>query len=959
METLIERLWHHTSADEVVGLLGSDSKKGLDRFEVEARQKHFGPNSIPVRGGPGPILRFLLQFHQPLLYILLTAAAITAFLHEWIDASVILGVVVVNAVIGFLQESKAAKALEALAQTTLTEARIVRAGETRTVRSTELVPGDIVLLQSGDKVPADLRLLRSRDLQIDESALTGESVPVEKKALELPFEIPLAERRNMSYASTLVTYGQGRGVVVAIGAKTEVGRISELISTADVLETPLTRKIAKFSHVLLVVILALAAVTFAVGVWRGQAKFEMFMAAVALAVGAIPEGLSAAVTITLAIGVKRMARRRAIIRKLPAVETLGSTTVVCSDKTGTLTVNQMTVREVWADGQLFKTSGTGYDPTGEVKATGDEVIEISSHAAASQCLLAGLLCNDSQLVQGESRWEVHGDPTEGALLAAAGKAGLDGNQVSEQSPRVDAIPFESQHQYMATLHSPTASNQATQLYVKGAVEVVLSKCVSSLNASGETVSFDAAVVHRQLEAMAAEGLRVLAFAGKQLPPETNSITHSDIEGLVFFGLQGMIDPPRAEAVAAIRACQTAGIRVKMITGDHALTARAIAQQLGLDGLNANAQRAPVVMTAQDLADTSDEQLIEIADRVTVFARATPELKLRLVRALQAKGHVVAMTGDGVNDAPALKQADIGVAMGIGGTEVAKEAADMVLTDDNFASIEAAVEEGRGVFDNLTKFIVWTLPTNLGEGLVILAAIFVGATLPILPVQILWINMTTAVLLGLMLAFEPKEGDIMRRPPRDPQTPILTGELIGRILLVSGVLLVGAFGSFEWAQGQGFSDTAARTVAVNVFVMVELFYLFNCRSLTKSMFGLGVFSNRWIGVGVATMVVLQLAFTYVPIMNRIFHSAPIGWDAWWRILLTALAAYALVGIEKWLRRRWLKRSDNKPTFENPEQTSSHQHGLFIGDTAERILNRIECSVVAVKPSGFVSPVQLRK
>ncbi len=906
METLIERLWHHTSADEVVGLLTSDLDNGLDRFEVEARQQHFGPNAIPVRSGPGPLIRFLLQFHQPLLYILLAAAAITAFLDEWIDASVIFGVVLVNAIIGFLQESRAAKALEALARTTLTEARVIRSGETRNVASTELVPGDIVLLQSGDKVPADLRLLRSRDLQIDESALTGESVPVEKKAVELQLETPLAERRNMSYASTLVTYGQGRGVVVAIGAKTEVGRISELISTADILETPLTRKIAKFSRLLLVVILLLAAVTFAVGVWRGQSKFEMFMAAVALAVGAIPEGLPAAVTITLAIGVGRMARRRAIIRKLPAVETLGSTTVICSDKTGTLTVNQMTVREIWAAGQHLTTSGLGYEPSGSIQTDGGEAFSLAANAAASQCLLCGLLCNDSQLIQAESRWEVHGDPTEGALLAVAGNAGLDGKIAGENAPRLDTIPFESQHQYMATLHK-TSSDKDRRVYVKGSVEVVLSKCSGALNPSGETIPLDADGVHRQVEAMAAKGLRVLAFAGKHAAPETDDITHADVGELVFYGLQGMIDPPRAEAVAAIKACQTAGVRVKMITGDHAVTARAIAGQLGLDGMEPSKHHVPVVKTADDLAEKTDEQLIEIADQVTVFARATPELKLRLVRALQAKGHVSAMTGDGVNDAPALKQADIGVAMGIGGTEVAKEAADMVLTDDNFASIEAAIEEGRGVFDNLTKFIVWTLPTNMGEGLVILAAIFVGAHLPILPVQILWINMTTAVLLGLMLAFEPKEDDIMRRPPRDPKRPILTGELIGRIVGVSIIMLVGAFGSFEWAVGQGYSDAFARTVSVNVFVMVELFYLFNCRSLTKSMFALGVFSNRWIGVGVASMVILQLVFTYVPLMNHVFHSEPIGWDAWWRILLTGLATYLIVGFEKWVRRKRKERN----------------------------------------------------
>ncbi|QDV85176.1 cation-transporting P-type ATPase [Planctomycetes bacterium TBK1r] len=906
METLIERLWHHTSRDDVVQLLTTDSRNGLDRFEIDRRQQHFGANAIPLRRGPGPLIRFLMQFHQPLLYILLSAAAITAFLDEWVDASVIFGVVLVNAVIGYLQESKAAKALEALAKTTLTEARVVRAGETRDVPSTELVPGDIVLLQSGDKVPADLRLLKSRDLQIDESALTGESVPVAKNAGELPLDTALAERCNMGYASTLVTYGQGRGVVVAIGAKTEVGRISELMTLADVLETPLTRKIAKFSRVLLIVILMLAAVTFAVGVWRGQAMFEMFMAAVALAVGAIPEGLPAAVTITLAIGVARMARRRAIIRKLPAVETLGGTTVICSDKTGTLTVNQMTVRRFWAGGQSYDVSGTGYEPRGEIESDGPDDSTLAENAAANQCLLAGLLCNDSALEQAESRWEVRGDPTEGALIALAGKAGLDARRTLERSPRLDVIPFESQHQYMATLHDLNA-DQTRSLYVKGGVEVVLGKCNAALNKSGETVPLDMDAVHRHVEAMAAEGLRVLAFAGKPFPTTTQDITHADVGDLVFYGLQGMIDPPRPEAVAAIKACQTAGIRVKMITGDHAKTAQAIAQHIGLDGVQAGQTHVPLVKTAQDLADTTDQQLIEIADEVAVFARATPELKLRLVRALQAKGHIVAMTGDGVNDAPALKQADIGVAMGIGGTEVAKEAADMVLTDDNFASIEAAVEEGRSVFDNLTKFIVWTLPTNMGEGLVILAAIFVGVTLPILPVQILWINMTTAVLLGLMLAFEPKEGDIMRRPPREPRRSILTGELIGRILLVSCVMLVGAFGSFEWAIGQGYSDRVARTVSVNVFVMVELFYLFNCRSLTKSMFELGVLSNRWIGLGVVSMVVLQLAYAYLPIMNRIFHSAPLGWDAWWRILLTGFATYIIVGFEKWVRRKRMAKT----------------------------------------------------
>ncbi len=907
MEVLLQKHLHQVDADEAVLLLDSDASKGLDLFEVQARQQRFGPNAIPASGGHGPLITFLLQFHQPLIYILLVACGITAALEEWIDAGVIFAVVLVNAIIGFLQESKAAKALEALAKMTVTEASVLRSGEVHRIPSVELVPGDIVLLQSGDKVPADLRLFQSRDLQIDESTLTGESVPVQKHPEQLPVETPLAERRCLAFSSTLVTYGQGRGVVLATGGQTEVGRISELVSSADIMQTPLTRKIARFSHVLLVVIVGLAAITFGIGILRGESAFDMFMAAVALAVGAIPEGLPAAVTITLAIGVGRMARRRAIIRKLPAVETLGSTTTICSDKTGTLTVNQMTVREVYAAGQWYEATGSGYEPEGEFKAAGDEA-DLAHNAAARECLLAGLLCNDSSLVQKNGHWEVTGDPTEGALIAVARKSGLNDKQVHQQFPRLDSIPFESQHQYMATLHD-CEGEPARLVYVKGAVEVVLSRCQSTLDPNGQPVALDTKAIHADVEAMASRGLRVLGFASGEMAAEHGAIDHTDIENLTFVGLQGMIDPPRAEALQAVQVCQSAGIRVKMITGDHPVTARAIAEKLGLNGASQDSEQSLRVMTSHDLADRSDRELIDIAERVSVFARATPEQKLRLVRALQAGGHVVAMTGDGVNDAPALKQADIGVAMGVGGTEVAKEAADMILTDDNFATIEAAIEEGRGVFDNLTKFIVWTLPTNLGEGLVILAAVFAGATLPLLPVQILWINMTTAVLLGLMLAFEPKEPGIMQRPPRDPATPILNGMLIGRICIVAFIMLLGAFGSFEWALGQGFSDAAARTVAVNVFVTVELFYLFNCRSLTKSMFAIGLFTNRWIIVGVSTMIALQLTFTYVPLMNHLFHTAPIGWDAWWRILLTGVAAYVVVGMEKSLRRKWQVRNDN--------------------------------------------------
>jgi len=901
MDNLLGRHWHHLPADEVIDLLGSDKVKGLDLFEVEHRRKHFGANAITGKKGNGPFLRFLLQFHQPLIYILIAAGAVTAFLQELIDAGVIVGVVLINAIIGFIQESKAVKAIEALARTVTTEATVVRAGRKQRISSVEMVPGDIVVLQSGDKVPADMRLFQTKDLQVDESVLTGESVPVLKKPHILDHNTVLADRRNMAYASTLVTYGQGTGIVVAIGDKTEVGRISELIETTDQLETPLTRKIARFSNILLYAILALAAVTFIAGLIRGQPVVDMFMAAVALAVGAIPEGLPAALTITLAIGVARMARKRAIIRKLPAVETLGSTTVICSDKTGTLTENQMTVQVVYAGGEQFEVTGAGYTPSGQFLRK-EVAVDASRFPALTECLKAGLLCNDSMLSEKEGRWTIQGDPTEGSLLVSAAKTGLNAVDMNTAFPRIDVIPFESQHQYMATLHSGGAERPGI-VYVKGSVETVLKMCTSSIDSEGQSAVLDAKAIESAAGEMATRGIRVLAFARGEREKEATGLEHSDVtSGLIFLGLQGMIDPPRQEAILAVQKCHTAGIHVKMITGDHALTASSIAHQVGL-------RNPSTVITGKDLTGIPDGELIDIAGRTSVFARVTPEQKLRLVEALQAKGNVVAMTGDGVNDAPALKRADIGVAMGITGTDVAKEAADMVLTDDNFASIEAAVEEGRGIFDNLTKFIVWTLPTNLGEGLVILAAIFAGVTLPILPVQILWINMTTAILLGLMLAFEPKEPGIMSRSPRDPKTPILTGILMWRLLLVGFLLLVGAFGLFEWELMMGADIAEARTVAVNVFIIVQLFYLFNCRSLTQSMFSLGFFSNPPLFGGAVFMLIFQMMFTYLPTMNLMFHSSPIGFGAWGRIVAVAIIVSFIVGSEKWFRKKSMRRLDS--------------------------------------------------
>ncbi|WP_292646900.1 HAD-IC family P-type ATPase [Nocardioides sp.] len=896
---------------EVVLLLESDPHRGLTGQEAEERLARFGPNDLPSAKGAGLVRRILRQFHHPLIYVLLAAAAITAGLREYVDSAVILGVVLVNALVGFIQESKAEGALDALRTMVQTNARVIRDGHEQTVVSAELVPGDLVILEAGDKVPADVRLIRLAELRIDESALTGESVPVTKDAVALPGAIPVADRHNMAYSGTLVTTGNGAGIVVATGAGTELGEIHRLVGAAETLATPLTKKLAAFSKTLTIVILGLAAATFAVGVLRGQDATETFTAAIALAVGAIPEGLPAAVTITLAIGVSRMARRRAVIRRLPAVETLGSTTVICSDKTGTLTENKMTVRAVWTPNGRYDVTGSGYDITGEVHDADGRPASLEADPALCWSLVAGVGCNDATLTQRDDGWSIIGDPTEAALLVVAAKAGIGVDDVSGRLRRVATIPFGSERQYMATLHEDITRRSEASWFatpqvvlVKGAVERILELCRDQMSTDGTGRPLDRGAVLRAADDLAGQGLRVLATAMWAVDgAEALDPGRFDEGGLrpelTLTGLQAMLDPPRVAAAAAVAACHGAGIAVKMITGDHAATAAAIAAQVGV--LGGHEPVSGSVLTGADLAALPAAELPDAVDRASVFARVSPEQKLRLVESLQARGQVVAMTGDGVNDAPALRQAGIGVAMGQTGTEVAKDAADMILTDDDFATVEAAVEEGRGVFDNLTKFITWTLPTNIAEGLVILAAILAGAALPILPTQILWINMTTAVALGLMLAFEPKEAGIMTRPPRDPDQPLLTSRLVTQILLVSALLVAGSWWLFEWEQARGADLAEARTAAVNLFVVVEAFYLFSCRSFTQSAWRIGLFSNRWVIVGVATQAVGQLALTYLPAMNSIFHTAPIGWDTWLRIFAIAVAASLVVAVDKWLRR----------------------------------------------------------
>jgi len=841
---------HELDIDEVEALLRTDARLGLAPAEAAARLRHHGRNALPAPEARSAAARLMSQFASPLVYVLLAATGVTLALQQFVDAAVIFAVVVLNVLIGFVQEARAEGALRALMAMTRTTATVTRDGRRLAVDAAQLVPGDLVHLAEGDRVPADLRLAHATALRVDESMLTGESVPAGKVARTVPGGALLADRDNMAHAGTLVVTGTGEGLVIATGADTELGRIQRLVGEAADLDTPLTARIRRFSVILSIAIVALAFATFIVGLVRGEPAAEMFTAAVALAVAVIPEGLPAAVTIALAIGVSRMARRRAIVRRLPAAEALGSTTVICSDKTGTLTLNRMTVSEV------------------------------ALAADTSHCLRAGVLCSDATATTG--------DPTESAIVAAATEAGVDVEGLRATTTRVDAIPFASERAWMATLDRRDGEGEV--IHVKGAVERVLERTVAWSTVDGR-VALDPHAVRAAARRLAAQGLRVLAVA--EAPrPGLAQLDDADVSGLVLLGLVGMLDPPRPEAVDAVAECRDAGVRVIMVTGDQRETAAAIATRLSIAG-----DDPPLALSGADLDAGDPADLARRAERVHVVARVSPEQKLRLVEALQEQGEVVAMTGDGVNDAPALRQADIGVAMGRGGTEVAKEAADIVLADDNFATITAAVREGRRVFDNITKFIVWTLPVNIAQGLLVLVAVALGLALPVLPTQILWINMTSAILLGLPLAVERLEPGTMARPPRDPAAPMVSGMLMRRMLLV-GLLLVGAtFALYEWQLATGGSEASARTVAVNTVMIGEAFYLLNCRSLTGSFLRMGALSNRWIIVGISGMVLLQLAFTYAGPMQAVFGTAAVPAWTWGAAAAAGLAISLAVGMEK--------------------------------------------------------------
>jgi len=896
--------FHARSVDEALDALDSGSE-GLVSAEAASRLERYGANVLPRAKRDTPFELLWRQINNPLIWVLVAAGGV-AILADWHgeglkNGVVILATVAINTLIGFVQEFKAGKAIEALSRMVPEQVAMMRDGRKTTLPASQLVPGDVVMLASGDKVPADMRLFDARSLRIEEAALTGESVPAEKQTAAIGEAALVGDRTNMAFAGTLVTYGTGTAVVVRTGAATELGKISAMLKDTTDLQTPLTAALAKVGKYLTVAIVLVSLAVLAVGTVRtewatGEGLWPSFretlIFAIALAVGAIPEGLPAIVTIALAIGVQRMVRRRAVIRKLPAVETLGSTTVICSDKTGTLTRNEMTVTGLWTpEGGRYAVTGVGYEPKGQL---------LKSEAALSRppgdvidLLRSGALCSDATTQRREERWSVTGDPTEGALVVVGEKLGLDVEAERRSSQRLDAIPFESEHQYMATLN---ATDRIPTIYLKGAPEVVLARCVG----------VDARLVMAEIEHMAAQGMRVLAFAARSAPGSETLAPEEVAGGFDLLGLQGMIDPPRAEAVEAIRLCHLAGIDVKMITGDHKLTAQAIGRQIAI----ADAKRVP--LTGADLALLDDIALREAVRTTNVFARVAPEHKLKLVRALQANGEVVAMTGDGVNDAPALKQANIGVAMGITGTSVSKESAAVVLTDDNFATIAAAVEEGRRVYDNLVKSLAFVLPTNLGLAMILICAVaffpFDAVTrellLPMAPTQLLWINVVASVALALPLAFEAKEPDVMSRPPRRPDAPIFGTFVVMRTFVAAALMTAGAIGLFLYEYDISTTDEAAlakaQTMAVTTVVIFQIFYMLSCRSLRGSILSIGVFSNPVVFLGIAAIVALQLAFIYASPMQALFGTASLSASDLALSVLAGIIILPVISFEKRLR-----------------------------------------------------------
>jgi magnesium-transporting ATPase (P-type) len=884
--------WHAVDADEVLRRLHSNTQSGLDTDEVSRRLATYGPNQLPQGRKRGPLKRLLMQFNNILIYVLIAAGFIKLMLGLWLDAAIILGVVVINALLGFIQEGKAEKTLDSIRHMLSADARTLRNDAIRMVPAEGLVPGDIVLLESGDKIPADLRLVDVKNLRTEEAALTGESVPIDKTTHAVSEKATVGDRDGMAFSGTLVAAGRATGVVVSTGSHTELGRINQMMAAVRALETPLLKQIKRFGYAITASIAVVSVIVFMFGRWVRHLPFvEIFQAVVGLAVSVIPEGLPALITVTLAIGVQRMAKRHTIIRLLPAVETLGSVSRICSDKTGTLTLMEMMVVSA-------VTAESAYDITGQGYASGGEVLKHGKPAAEDPVLqLMGrvaVLCNDAELLQQEGTWKVEGDPTEGALYPFAAKIGFERDVERAAFPRTDAIPFESEHKFMATLHRGAGGRE--MLLVKGAPEVILDHCGRQQTAEGQP-PIDRSHFISEADRLAAQGERVLAFAWIEDPGLTaGSLGPADLpRNLVLLGLVGLLDPPRQEAIEAVRECHQGGVRVTMITGDHRITAAAIAKMLDIgDGKTA--------IDGAEIEEMDSAALEECVRGVDVFARASPEHKLRLVKAIQANRQVVAMTGDGVNDAPALKKADIGVAMGIKGTEVTKEAAGMVLADDNFASITAAVKEGRTVYNNIEKAILFMLPTNVAQGLIILVAILVGFTAPITAPQILWVNMVTSVALGFVISFEPHERDVMRRPPRAVDRPILDAFGVWRIVFVGLALLGLTLWAFFWMKADGASDGLARAAAVNALVIGQAFYLLNSRYKVDSSLTLKAhLGNPYLPVGIGAVIVLQLLFTYAPFLEALFKTESIPLRVWPHLLLGGLVFFFVVETEKLIIR----------------------------------------------------------
>ena len=878
--------WHAQSPQAMWQQIDSQAS-GLSHVEAKRRLAEHGANSLPAPRRVGPLRRFLGQFNNLLIYVLLASAAITLWLGDTLDTAVILGVVAINAVIGFIQEGKAERALEAVSAMLASRATVMREGQRHEIDAAELVPGDVVWLESGSRVPADLRLWQVKNLRINEAALTGESLPSDKAIEPVPADASLGDRTSMAYAGTVVTLGQAAGTVVATGTATELGRIGQLVNRVATLATPLTRRLSQFARQITVLILLVSVVAFWYGIQVGERPMlDMFLAVVGLAVAAIPEGLPAIVTITLAIGTAAMAKQRAVIRHLPAVETLGSVGVICTDKTGTLTRNEMTAVALHFARESVAVDGAGYAPEGDF-SRGELAFDATDHDDLQRLARCALLCNDAQLHRdGQGHWSLAGDPTEGALVTLALKAGLNAGQALADAPRIDAIPFESQHRFMATLHRSAADGGLFTL-LKGAPERVLALCVD--DTAGRAIDRD--LWHGMVDEAARQGQRVLALAECAMPGGTERLALADITPrFTLLGLVGLMDPARPEAIDAVADCQRAGIRVLMITGDHAATAAAVGAGMGLN--------AGQPLTGSEIDTLDEAALRQRLGETDVVARASPEHKLRLVACLQGQDQIVAMTGDGVNDAPALKAADIGVAMGLRGTDAARQAADVVLTDDNFASIASAVREGRRVFDNIKKSLLYIIPTNGGEAGLILLAVFAGWAMPLTAGQILWVNMVTSTTLDIALAFEPEEPGLMQRAPRPPHEPLITRLLLMRIAYVT-LLMVGAcFWVYQWELGRGQPIEVARTAVVNMLVLSEVLYLFNVRYFTASAFSRDALTGNVIAVAaVVVTLVLQALMTYAPPMQQLFGTASLDGMSWALILALASAKFLAVEAEK--------------------------------------------------------------